>query len=1035
MASNLEDVYSCIRSCVISTKERLSLSQLSKDYRMLMGENIPFRKLGFNSLEELINESDVIKLVKDRNEPYVVVKQSEKSAHITKLVSSQKTPKSRSNARLRNPSFRSQMSKTRNWRPAVNHSVNNYYGSKRPQFVLHSQFLNAPSVRSKVVIPPTSTIHQQFPSQIMPNKENAHKRVASKAGLSSEHSTINMTHFQSQVPKMGVNERLACLKIRDDNSKENHVQINATQHTNTPDMSIKKSHSNTTDPLLSTKKRLSQKMSELSQDRDSGTSSPTTDEQLTPSPSKNLEFTRTEDAVADLKLFASLYKLGDVEVNVSHMNLKRRKFFLCKIKVGQNTYTSYPKEFTVEKDAENCCCEEALADLIPKYKRRSLLISSEKDILTRIPNMLEKHRNGIWAWQLSLDYLDKYNETLPDNYIQVIDASPCVQIEKIADQYILYHCQPGDPVRLNGKGQQRTLIGSINPSSVSVPANTVHFGEDNRITCQINCILSANEIWCEQIDTEESIAFAKMFDRMQVFYQEHHKNFTTTTIIPGGYYVAKIDGIYNRVRAVHVDNEEVSCFTIDYGDEGIVKKTDIFALDRAYASSQAQAFVCRLYGLEDLYDVSSNSVSLASLVGNSCLLELAVDCPTEDHIMVLPIFMYDAETGQSINEKLLRDLTMELATPHLKQEGVTEVYVTHVESNGDVYVHVKSKGYDNLEALRKQLEEQMNTKPHANDPPIVTKANSNGKLYFLKDKSSGSWFRCSIIDWSPDGTMAQIFYVDLGQTAVITATDEKLYLLSNLNDVLSNYPYQACRVRIALDKMPKDFVNLAWKAMPKDKPILLKLLDKSEEDGVQLVKLFRRNLDEELICINESISLQMELNKKEADVRFKFKLTDLGGNINQVPSTGSLKCPPLPKIGDNQFFQVYVTVAVNPFNFFIQPMASRLQLNEMMRKLQSIYQGVQYGNLKVEDVLPGNIYASKFEDGNWYRTSVIKVINSGASVSVFFCDFGYYQTLALNQLVPLSKEFMELPYQALKAKILRLKTRNGLWRRVKSSKN
>lgn len=53
----------------------------------------------------------------------------------------------------------------------------------------------------------------------------------------------------------------------------------------------------------------------------------------------------------------------------------------------------------------------------------------------------------------------------------------------------------------------------------------------------------------------------------------------------------------------------------------------------------------------------------------------------------------------------------------------------------------------------------------------------------------------------------------------------------------------------------------------------------------------------------------------------------------------------------------------------------------------------------------------------YFRTSVIKVINSGASVSVFYCDFGYYQTLSLKQLFPLDEEFMKLPYQALKAKL------------------
>lgn len=51
-----------------------------------------------------------------------------------------------------------------------------------------------------------------------------------------------------------------------------------------------------------------------------------------------------------------------------------------------------------------------------------------------------------------------------------------------------------------------------------------------------------------------------------------------------------------------------------------------------------------------------------------------------------------------------------------------------------------------------------------------------------------------------------------------------------------------------------------------------------------------------------------------------------------------------------------------------------------------------------------------------FRTSVLKVIHSG-SISVFYCDFGYYANLTVQQLIPLDVEFMELPYQALKAKL------------------
>lgn len=63
---------------------------------------------------------------------------------------------------------------------------------------------------------------------------------------------------------------------------------------------------------------------------------------------------------------------------------------------------------------------------------------------------------------------------------------------------------------------------------------------------------------------------------------------------------------------------------------------------------------------------------------------------------------------------------------------------------------------------------------------------------------------------------------------------------------------------MALDIIPSNFVELAGQAMPKDLPVLLKTLRLTEDD-ITLVKLFRRNTDGGLFCINESVALQSEL--------------------------------------------------------------------------------------------------------------------------------------------------------------------------------
>lgn len=76
----------------------------------------------------------------------------------------------------------------------------------------------------------------------------------------------------------------------------------------------------------------------------------------------------------------------------------------------------------------------------------------------------------------------------------------------------------------------------------------------------------------------------------------------------------------------------------------------------------------------------------------------------------------------------------------------------------------------------------------------VRKQHSPGKLYFAKYESDGHWYRVQIIDWSPCETLAQIYFVDYGNTDIIKVNKDIVYPLSKLSDVLNLYPFQAVKV-------------------------------------------------------------------------------------------------------------------------------------------------------------------------------------------------------------------------------------------------
>lgn len=114
------------------------------------------------------------------------------------------------------------------------------------------------------------------------------------------------------------------------------------------------------------------------------------------------------------------------------------------LQIQSKTYSSYPKDFTNEIDARQYTAKLALEELIKDAeKEQFVLLSTEGDVLARIPPIVEKHFHGIWSWQLEADYLDLFQEQLPKNWLEVVDMSPCISVEPcLNDRFVLRFCKP-----------------------------------------------------------------------------------------------------------------------------------------------------------------------------------------------------------------------------------------------------------------------------------------------------------------------------------------------------------------------------------------------------------------------------------------------------------------------------------------------------------------------------------------------------------------------------------------------------------------
>lgn len=150
-------------------------------------------------------------------------------------------------------------------------------------------------------------------------------------------------------------------------------------------------------------------------------------------------------------------------------------------------------------------------------------------------------------------------------------------------------------------------------------------------------------------------------------------------------------------------------------------------------------------------------------------------------------------------------------------------------------------------------------------PSPITRQNSKNKIYLLQCATTKRWLRATIIDWGPSqdpsvAHIAQVYFIDWGNTQIINTRNEIMYPLSVFDEIACQYPPQAVKVRMAIDKIPNDFVARVTKLMPNKSEILIKILD-FDSENVPCVEFFTRSTEVGLFCINKSLAVEAELKR------------------------------------------------------------------------------------------------------------------------------------------------------------------------------
>ncbi|KAG7205520.1 hypothetical protein KM043_007500 [Ampulex compressa] len=86
----MEETFDLIKSCIISRKAGMPLRMLETEFKKIVGEPIPYERLGFKNVKELLNHVKGVKMSNDEWGRKTLTVQDTKVSHLARLIERQK---------------------------------------------------------------------------------------------------------------------------------------------------------------------------------------------------------------------------------------------------------------------------------------------------------------------------------------------------------------------------------------------------------------------------------------------------------------------------------------------------------------------------------------------------------------------------------------------------------------------------------------------------------------------------------------------------------------------------------------------------------------------------------------------------------------------------------------------------------------------------------------------------------------------------------------------------------------------------------
>ncbi|XP_043469098.1 tudor domain-containing protein 7B [Leptopilina heterotoma] len=1010
----MDEVVVNLKACLITTKGGISINRLNKDYMDVVGERIPYRRLNYASLEDFVNDIPGLKKSNRGGELFIEAIPTAKTAHIHALVQGQKNSKK---SRKR---------------------VATSYNRARPTF---SNSRN--SCQQRVSRPPYSTQSSRTPSYAKKNNDVFHgTRPTTQSDTDTRGLKLREVGFER--PKSNLQDRLinqpksnetANVRVNSPSMKTLLNDVNSstsTTHINETRPSISMANGSTMFSIPIRRNFENRENEDLNVIRLKANSMVPFD-----------EFNQKKTPEEELRLLA--LSLNDTAPVYKISKAKHRSFF-ASVTVGKNNFSCYPDSGKTEEEAKSMAIAKALQELKKKEETCSLPTTKDTKLIEeRILKIIDTHSTGVFTTQLLKYYMEEYKELLPQNVCKIINSCEFIKEEKGAnDTTILTRFVPTTEEK---ESEELAPLSPFNKLRISSSdgqlSSSLTIPEDKYWVTHVTFVYSTSEIMVQIVGEEYSERFEKMSTEMNEFYLKNLKTTKVTAFEEDVLYAyfSQQERKWYRVRCldVNMDLQKALVDFIDFGDDEVCDLSMLYKLDKQFCVLPAQALCLSLneleiFSLNEIEEIFDSERAKTIIANHLMDAEFYVEVKYIDDGTPSVVF-YDTrgETDVNLNRVMATEIVETcMKRPKLKTASLHEVYVSHVSEAGEVFIQFKDNSMFYLVELMNKVIEKLSD----NYSQYAVKKLDVTKLYIAKSNDE-HWYRVrisSIVDYSKEEI--SVLCVDFGKTMTVKITD--LVNLDVLSDVLCIYPVQAVKVQLSsLLTLDTEKLERLRKLTPPGQLLIMKVVQLGlSHSPMPIVELFKRQEpNNEIVSINNTLLLDAVLKKCNGDSnnnvrerkRSERTVSRHGSSSDQgnVKNKRILRQPEIPKV-DSQF-DIHVVMVCNPGNFIIQPYESKKKLqavNEQLFKECNNYSGEP---LTMDNVHEDSLYCVRHSDNFWYRVCVLNKLMAQNMVTVYFVDYGEVTLVNLKNLRPLPTKFLDLPYQAIRAKLADVKPANVDW--------